>query len=169
MRAPTPVARWGGWGIIRSSLPESEPPGRIAIVSNHDGFNTGFDTVSTDHESIATLIAKHAVYADEGDADQRASLYAHDGQFTGPDGATAKGADEIHTVFASRQPIPGKHVTSNVIIDIDGDGATGRTDFVFLRAGDGGLSVAAVGHYRDRFTRTEQGWRFARRHIVIEG
>jgi 3-phenylpropionate/cinnamic acid dioxygenase small subunit len=124
------------------------------------------DTVTTDHEAIATLIAKHACYADEGDADRRAALYAHESEFTGPDGVTTQGVDAIHAMFASRQPVRGKHVTTNVIIDIDGDEATSRTDFVFLLSRDEGFTIAAVGHYEDRFVRTEQGWRFARRRIV---
>jgi ketosteroid isomerase-like protein len=126
----------------------------------------GSDVVMTDHEAIATLIAKHALYADEGDADQRAALYSQDGEFIGPDGITTPGIDAIHAVFTRRQPVKGKHVTTNVIIDIDGDEATGRTDFVFLLAGDQGFTVAAVGHYEDGFVRTEDGWRFARRRIV---
>jgi ketosteroid isomerase-like protein len=126
----------------------------------------GSDVVMTDHEAIATLIAKHAHYADEGDADQRAALYSQDGEFSGPDGVITQGSEAIHALFASRQPIKGKHLTTNVIIDIDGDEATGRTDFVFLLVGDQGFTVAAVGHYEDGFVRTDDGWRFTRRRIV---
>lgn len=126
----------------------------------------GSETITTDHEAIATLIAKHAVYADTGDVDQRVALYAPDGEFTGPDGATAQGLDAIRAAFESWQSIQGKHLTANVIIDIDGDEATGRTDWVFLLAGAEGFAIAAVGHYDDRFVRTEQGWRFAQRLIT---
>lgn len=119
----------------------------------------------TDYEAIMTLIAKHAQYADDGDAERRAALYSDDGQFTGPDGATTSGRDAILTTFSSRPPIAGKHVTSNAVIDIDGDAAAAATDFVFFLAGDAGFTVMAAGRYDDRFVRTSDGWRFAARRI----
>lgn len=57
-----------------------------------------------------------------------------------------------------------RHLVVNPLIEIDSDGeASGSMDMLALRAGDSGWVVAATLRYADRYMRTEQGWKFAKR------
>ncbi|MDH0425411.1 nuclear transport factor 2 family protein [Stutzerimonas stutzeri] len=54
----------------------------------------------------------------------------------------------------------------NPLIEIDSNAeASGSMDMLALRAGDSGWVVAATLRYADRYVRTEQGWKFARREL----
>ena len=65
-----------------------------------------------------------------------------------------------------------KHLTTNVIVEIDDGGASAsaRSYFTVLQAVPGHLALQPVvaGRYRDRFERAEGGWRFSGRHIVVD-
>jgi 3-phenylpropionate/cinnamic acid dioxygenase small subunit len=64
-----------------------------------------------------------------------------------------------------------KHVTTNVIVEIDDDGrrATARSYFTVLQAlVDLPLQVIVAGRYHDRFVRDEGRWRFAERIVWMD-
>ena len=68
-----------------------------------------------------------------------------------------------------------RHVLTNIFIDVvDADHARGISYLTLYRhVGEESLSPdpitfdgpAGVGHYEDRFVRTDHGWRFARRKL----
>ena len=67
---------------------------------------------------------------------------------------------------------PGtKHVTTNLILDIDEEAGTAaaRTYWTVLQAVPGlPLQPILAGRYHDRFVRVDQVWRFAERRYLID-
>jgi SnoaL-like domain len=65
-----------------------------------------------------------------------------------------------------------KHVTTNVVVEIDdaGEEATARSYFTVLQAVPGHLALQPIvaGRYRDRFERAEGRWRFTGRHMLVD-
>jgi 3-phenylpropionate/cinnamic acid dioxygenase small subunit len=63
-----------------------------------------------------------------------------------------------------------KHVTTNCIVEVDGDTATCRSYFtVFQQTDVLALQPVIAGRYHDQFLRVHDGqWRFSRREISID-
>jgi hypothetical protein len=60
-------------------------------------------------------------------------------------------------------------VTTNSLIDVDGDAARAATDYLFVRPGGEGLAIMAAGRYLDELVRDDAGWRFRVRTITMLG
>ena len=61
----------------------------------------------------------------------------------------------------------GMHVTTNSLVDVDGDTATTTTDYLFVRPTTDGLAIIAAGRYHDHLVRDEARWRFRERSITM--
>jgi ketosteroid isomerase-like protein len=59
------------------------------------------------------------------------------------------------------------HVTTNHIIDVAGDEATGTAYFLAIAVTNQGNENQARGFYDDRYVRTADGWRFAVRRLRL--
>ena len=84
-------------------------------------------------------------------------------------GQVSQGAEETAALFASRE-VPsrrGKHITTNSVIDVDGDRATATTDFIYAgrEGNDGPFTVMNAGRYEDTFVRLDDRWLLAVRVI----
>jgi 3-phenylpropionate/cinnamic acid dioxygenase small subunit len=129
------------------------------------------------YHAITTLLYRYAEYMDAADFDAVAELFA-DAVLTneGVDGEVRGGAaigrlyrrtNRVHDDGTLRT----RHVTTNVIVDIDeeADNASARSVFVvFQQTPTLPLQPIVTGRYRDRFVRTDGTWRFAQRHIVVD-
>lgn len=115
---------------------------------------------------------------DHGTAAQVADLFTEDGVW-----AAGKrefvGIDAVRSSFQKRQDNRerrSRHVCSNALIDVQGaDNATGTVYLILYRhddPDDARTRPAAlpemVGAYQDTFRRTDAGWRFSRRDVVID-
>jgi SnoaL-like domain len=90
-----------------------------------------------------------------------------------------QGRDVILALYAEgtrRYPETGtprtKHVTTNIIIEVD-EGettASARSYFTVFQAVPGSLALQPIiaGRYADRFELRESGWRFVRRHMTVD-
>src|SRR6185436_3482094 len=98
--------------------------------------------MSEDREAIRDLIHRHAQLGDDAETEARLALYVEDGSFTGPDGVPAQGLAAVRAAFEKNAATAkgGKHITSNILIDVDGDKAKASTDFAVFRHGTGGLT-----------------------------
>jgi 3-phenylpropionate/cinnamic acid dioxygenase small subunit len=131
-----------------------------------------------DEQQICNLVYRYAECVDAGDFDGVGRLFA-DATYRArrPDGkvATTTGADEVAALMASmviRYPngTPRtRHVTSNLIVELDGDAATCRSCYTVFQAVPGlPLQPIITGRYEDRFERTDGRWRFADRMILMD-
>lgn len=83
-------------------------------------------------------------------------------RFEGPE-ALAGFADAIPAM------IPGsRHIATNVLVDGDGDQATGVAYLTLLDTRTSPVSVTMSGAYDDRLVRTQGAWRFAERRFVAD-
>ena len=117
----------------------------------------------TDTRAIMALLGRYAHYLDTAQFDEVARLWTDDGTLL-VFGRTIVGFDALREFFAGA--VTGKHLGGVPIIDLDGDTARVQSDFAFWRGSD--LVLFSAGYYIDNVARTEDGWRFASREIVIE-
>jgi hypothetical protein len=123
-----------------------------------------------DRADLADLLARQGLWLDEQRFDDAATIFTEDatvhtqsGQSQGLQALTAQ-AHRVHADFAAVQ-----HVTSGVLIDIDGDRATVRANLIatFVRDAAAPEPAAAIGErYRFEAVRTPQGWRFSRLEVT---
>jgi 3-phenylpropionate/cinnamic acid dioxygenase small subunit len=127
------------------------------------------------YRAIENLIAAYAELVDDGDFAGLGRLLA-DATFTG-NGTPVSGPDAIEKMFRDMLIVYDdgtprtKHVTTNVIIDVDEEAgtATSRAYFTVLQALPGlPLQPIVSGRYRDRFNRRDGQWRFAERRVRID-
>jgi 3-phenylpropionate/cinnamic acid dioxygenase small subunit len=132
---------------------------------------TGWDAA----RAIENLLYIYAERMDAGDFSGVAALF--DGAVYGPAGGPMlSGCAELEAVLRSMVQLHDgspatKHVTTNVIVEIDDDGrrATARSYFTVLQAlVDLPLQVIVAGRYHDRFVRDEGRWRFAERIVWMD-
>ncbi len=125
---------------------------------------------------IQSLLARYAHGWDAGDPDAWAETFTVDGEFTGPYG-TYRGRDALsrfcrsltveHDAFHT---LWKQHWANNVVVDVDGDDATGQAMFVMVqRTPEGPGVLTMVGASHDRYRRVDGRWHFAARTVSDVG
>jgi ketosteroid isomerase-like protein len=133
--------------------------------------------VADAERSIENLIFSYAAFVDDGDLEAVASLFAD--ATIGVDGMEAglRGRDKIlgllrSTIRIHEDGTPRtKHVTTNVLIEVDEESATAtaRSYFTVLQATEGlGLQTIVAGRYRDRFASRGGQWHFVERRFTTD-
>jgi len=133
--------------------------------------------MSDDWHAIETLIMTYAERVDLGDFAGVAALFEHatyraehGGQIMSQEGSAAVGAtfDGLVRRYPDGTPRT-KHVTTNLMVEVDGDTATSRCYYTVLQQTDVlALQPIIAGRYHDRFERIDGGWRFADRLIFSD-
>jgi 3-phenylpropionate/cinnamic acid dioxygenase small subunit len=129
------------------------------------------------HHAITSLMFRYAEYVDAADFDAIADLFAD--AIISNEGVDADivGGEAIKQLYVRTNRVHDdgtlrtRHLTSNVIVDIEevAGTATARSAFVvFQQTASLPLQPIVTGRYRDRFARSNRGWRFAQRHIVVD-
>ncbi len=130
----------------------------------------------SDRDAIENTLHRYAFGYDEGDwklvestftADAQLSLRVTGGELAGP----FTGRDAIIDMMdetAKTQPDQRRHVTSNVVVDVDGDRATAWSYLTIFSAHDGTLTALSTGTYEDELVRAADGWRLSMRHIALD-
>jgi ketosteroid isomerase-like protein len=134
-----------------------------------------------DKLAIREMLERYMRYNDDGALDRLVALFDADAVFQVM-GSVHRGHDEIRAFLAAdgvfaddkprwtdpdqlfRQP-RSMHLSSNPVIDLDGDTATAESEFVVMRRDDDGRArVTLVGRYRDRLRKNDEGrWVFVHR------
>ena len=123
--------------------------------------------------AIENLIYHYAELIDQGELAAIGELLSR-ARFIGPEGEVhAEGREAIVDIYRAftrlyedGTPL-SHHVTSNLIIEVDGGTARCRSYFTVFQATET-LSLQAVmaGRYVDEFARDEGGWYFTSRQII---
>jgi hypothetical protein len=126
-------------------------------------------------DECTRLSIAYARHLDFKEYDQLVRLFAEDGELN-TTGRVFKGREKISRVMAARpEGLRSRHVLTNIWIKVIGeDQAEGMSYATIYRHTGEGLEgddqgpriisgPSSIGHYADRFVRTEEGWRFASR------
>ncbi|WP_322797037.1 nuclear transport factor 2 family protein [Tepidiforma sp.] len=122
-----------------------------------------------DQLAIQQLYARYNHAIDSGNGADWAACFTPDGTFSSATGNFA-GRDQLRAfgdAFAQR--LKARHWTNNLVLDGDGDEATGSCYLMLLRLAPGEqppASILTTAIYRDRLVRTAEGWKFAARTVV---
>ena len=130
--------------------------------------------MSRNNDEIRNLLFTYAARMDAGEFSGVADLFA-DATYRGG-GAAFRGAGQLREVLEATvvlyDGVPRtKHLTTNVIVDVDGAGETAQVGsyFTVLQAlDDFPLQTIVAGRYEDRFVRRDGIWRFDDRLVVME-
>ena len=128
-----------------------------------------------DWTSIRELTARYNRCFDDGDIDGFTATFTPDGVMEVVGGFEAKGTEQLARMCAST-PYGVVHVTTDATIDIDGDRAVQDVTVLVCQrppkdasAEQRRSTIERSGRYRDELVRTGEGWRFARRTVVLDG
>jgi 3-phenylpropionate/cinnamic acid dioxygenase small subunit len=123
-----------------------------------------------DKDAIREVLAEYCFRLDGDRFDDMAALFTEDGTWDTAFGAATGRANIVALVQSIRakapkpQPRAIHHVT-NVIIALDGDRATVRSNWTTVQNDPAGPRIGSGGSYADDMVRTADGWRFKRRKI----
>jgi 3-phenylpropionate/cinnamic acid dioxygenase small subunit len=128
--------------------------------------------------AITNLVLAYAERIDHGDFDGVGELFADAVVTAVGDAKGQRGRDEVRRRYeqTTRRYEDGtpktKHVTTNLIINLDDEAgtATCRSYYTVFQAVPGVLPLQPIiaGRYEDRFERIDGRWRFAARHILVD-
>jgi len=135
---------------------------------------TTSEATTGDELEIRNTLGRLSQLADRGlisELDEYVACFTDDGIFETPM-ETRRGAEDIREGAAGRRSENGpevqtRHIVGSTVIRFEGpDDAIAESNFVFGGPGaDGRAAVMLIGHYDDRFHRTESGWRVSHRRI----
>lgn len=129
-------------------------------------------SIERECEKLSIAYARHV---DFKEYEEFVQLFAEDGELN-VTGRPVKGREILTRAMAARpDSLRSRHVLTNIYINvIDEDHAEGISYLSLYRHTGEGLEgddqgprtisgPSAIGHYEDRFVRTDEGWRFASR------
>jgi hypothetical protein len=121
-----------------------------------------------DIEAIKQLTARYNRTSDEGDIEAWLDCYTPDGWF-GRSNTTRRfeGREGLIELDASND-VSSRHVTTDHIIEVDGDAATQTCYLLFLDRKNGFLP-AMFGTYEDKLRKIDGRWYFTERMLLVDG
>ena len=132
--------------------------------------------MASGYVAVPNLIARYTELIDGGDFAGVAELLQHCTITVEETGSETRGREDIQALYDAwtRRYDNGtphtKHVTTNLILDVDEDGGTATCrSYVTVFQGVGEefpIQPIYSGRYRDRFDRVEGEWRFVERHMI---
>lgn len=113
---------------------------------------------------IQRLIALYSQYADDGDGESYAQLFAEDGAIVAG-GERVEGRDAVKAWLLRTLRKPLRHLGVNVAITVESETAASGSMDLLLRTHDSGWQVWTTLRYEDQYVRTPRVWRFAERTL----
>ncbi len=122
----------------------------------------------------ARLAIAYAVLVDAFRHDEFGALFADDAELVVPRG-TFKGPAAIQGAMEARdRAIVSRHVMTNVLVTVESPTTASGTAYLTLYKGTPpagktvvkGAAPMSMGQYHDRYVKTKNGWRIARREVI---
>ena len=121
----------------------------------------------SEKDEIRELLARYCFALDAGRFEEMAALFTSDGVWETAFG-TATGRPGIvaqaRSIATGAQP-QRVHLTTNIVIDLDGDSATARSNWVVIQNSPNGPAIGSGGAYADRLAKVGGQWFFQHRTI----
>ncbi len=113
------------------------------------------------------LINLYARLNDDARWEDVAALYADDGLMTRPTAPDSPiiGREAILASFRARPARKTQHICANIVVDVENESAASAHSVILLFTAKDAPPL--IGSYRDRFTLTPGGWRFAERRGAL--
>jgi uncharacterized protein (TIGR02246 family) len=128
-----------------------------------------------DRTQIRELTARYNRAFDDGDPDAFAANFTEDGVMEIEGGPTTTGRAGL-AEMVRHTPYGIVHVTVDAIVEVDGDRAVQDVTLLVVArpardapADKRRSRLQRTGRYHDELVRTPEGWRFARRSVVLDG
>ena len=128
-----------------------------------------------DRAQILELTARYNRCFDDGDPERFADCFTDDGVMA-VDGGPSTAGREALAAMCRHTPYGTVHATVDATVEVDGDRATQVVTLLVLqRPGPDAprderrSRLTRTARYRDELVRTDGGWRFARRSVVLDG
>ena len=149
-----------------------------ALVAKDDDLAARIQRIE-DRQAIEQLMAGDYPRAlDSSNWKAYASFFATDGELL-VNGTSIKGPAAIEAYFnrprparagapANPEPRVGKHVVTNLTIQITGDRATAQGYWQTVMSRASGTTIAGAGHYEDVLKKENGRWKFLKRAIITE-
>lgn len=126
-----------------------------------------------DTEEVRRLLLDYCRAMDAKDLAACSELFAQDGELVVPH-AAPRGPEAIRAVLEgmrgshiAAEPGGDFHISTNHIINVDGDTATSTSFFLYAIPGDDGSpETPGFGHYEDVLCRENGRWRFLSRKVL---
>jgi 3-phenylpropionate/cinnamic acid dioxygenase small subunit len=119
----------------------------------------------SDALAVRKMLAAYCHRLDDGDFSGLAHLFTDDGSYSyGPAQISGRPALESWSAEMNPPERRGKHLTVNLMLDVEDDRAVASSDYLFVRVG-GILTPLFSGRCRDDLVRAEDGWRIRSRVV----
>ncbi len=130
-----------------------------------------------DSRLIENLIYRYAELIDAGDFEGVAELFRHAEILApGSSDVAVAGYDAVLQMYRGSARIyedcgtpKTRHLTTNVMVEVEVDSASARSYFTVIQATDAlPLQPIIAGRYHDEFVRSDAGWCFSRRSMLVD-
>jgi len=116
-----------------------------------------------DRAALHELIARYAMYVAQGKGEELGALFTSEGRFRA--GQREFSGEALKPFFAAMKPLNTIPLVGNVVLDINGDDARGRST-LFARMPKETV-VTYSGYYEDVFHREDGVWKFESRDFTF--
>ena len=121
----------------------------------------------SDKDEIRELLARYCFALDADRFEEMAALFTPDGVWEtvfGTGSGRAGIVAQARSIATGARP-PRIHLTTNIVIDLDGDTATARSNWALIQNSPAGPAIGSGGAYLDRLVKVAGQWFFAHRTI----
>ena len=121
----------------------------------------------SDKDDIRELLARYCFALDAERFEEMAALFTSDGVWEtafGTGTGRAGIAAQARSIAAGPRP-RRVHLTTNIVIDLDGDAATVRSNWVLIENSSNGPAIGSGGEYSDALVKVDGQWFFRHRTI----
>lgn len=128
-----------------------------------------------DRARIRELTARYNRCFDDGDTEGFAATFTEDGVMEVAGAFKVEGRVALQEMCRNT-PYGIVHVTTDATVEVEGDRAVQQVTVMVLQrpkpdaaANERVSTLSRTGRYRDELVRTDDGWRFARRSVALDG